>query len=82
MMDKIVEGKRRKIIGLETAKKKMRKPLDKESQERLKNVEVDRKNLFEEEMSKLPKLNRNDALVQTHTGKFYKAVKTIYNVIR
>ena len=68
MMEKIIEGKRRKMLGLTTSKKKMRKPLDKETEEKMKNVEIDREILFHEEMSKLPKLDRNDALVQTHTG--------------
>ncbi|KAK2582749.1 hypothetical protein KPH14_005016 [Odynerus spinipes] len=68
MMDKIVEGKRRKMLGLETSKKKMRKPLDKEAEEALKNIEVNTTDLFNEQMSKLPKLEKSDALVQTHTA--------------
>ncbi|KAL2714349.1 centromere-associated protein E-like isoform X6 [Vespula squamosa] len=68
MMDKIVEGKRRKILGIETNKKKMRKPLDKDLQEALRNIEVNTKDLFDEQMSKLPKLEKNEALVQTHTA--------------
>lgn len=68
MMDKIVEGKRRKMLGIETNKKKMRKPLDKDLQEALNNVEVNTKDLFDEQMSKLPKLEKSEALVQTHTG--------------
>ncbi|XP_047354583.1 tRNA-splicing endonuclease subunit Sen34 isoform X1 [Vespa velutina] len=68
MMDKIVEGKRRKMLGIETNKKKMRKPLDKDLQEALNNVEVNTKDLFDEQMSKLPKLEKSEALVQTHTA--------------
>lgn len=68
MMDKIVEGKRRKILGIETNKKKMRKPLDKDLQEALRNIEVNTNDLFDEQMSKLPKLEKSEALVQTHTG--------------
>nr|KAF7417345.1 hypothetical protein H0235_011876 [Vespula pensylvanica] len=67
MMDKIVEGKRRKILGIETNKRKMRKPLDKDLQEALRNIEVNTKDLFDEQMSKLPKLEKSEALVQTHT---------------
>jgi hypothetical protein len=68
-MDDIVEGKKRKILGLHTRKKKLRKPLDNETRKTLDSIEIDRKALMEEEMSKLPKLEIVDALVQTHTGK-------------
>lgn len=66
MMDKIVEGKRRKILGIETCKKKMKKSLDEETQEALRNVQVNTKDLFDEQMSRLPKLEKSEALVQTH----------------
>ncbi|XP_011504396.1 PREDICTED: tRNA-splicing endonuclease subunit Sen34 [Ceratosolen solmsi marchali] len=68
VMDKIIEGKKRKTLGLHTRKKKLKKPLDDETKTALDNVEVDRKALIEEEMSKLPKLKMTDALVQTHTA--------------
>lgn len=68
MMDKIVEGKRRKILGVETSKKKMRKPLDEETKKKLETIEIDRQKLFDKEMAKLPKLKKEDALIQTHTG--------------
>lgn len=67
MMDKIIDGKRRKILGLETSKKKLRKPLDNETKKKLENIEIDRKTLFDEEMSKLAKLKREEALIQTNT---------------
>lgn len=69
MMDKIIDGKKRKILGIETRKKKARKPLDLKVQEALDNIEINRQDLLEEEMAKLPKLDKSDALVQTHTGK-------------
>ncbi|OXU21868.1 hypothetical protein TSAR_005214 [Trichomalopsis sarcophagae] len=68
MMDKIVEGKKRKILGLRTSKKKLRKPVNEETQKALESIEVDREALMEEELSKLPKMEKNDALVQTHTA--------------
>lgn len=68
MMDKIVDGKRRKILGLETAKKKLRKPLDEETKKKLESVEIDKQKVFEEEMAKLPKLDRENALTKTPTG--------------
>lgn len=68
MMDQIVEGKKRKILGLRTSKKKLRKPVNEETQKALEAIEIDREALMEEEMSKLPKLEKIDALVQTHTG--------------
>ena len=67
MMDKIIDGKKRKILGIETRKKKARKPLDLKVQEALDNIEINRQDLLEEEMAKLPKLDKSDALVQTHT---------------
>ncbi|XP_024882318.1 tRNA-splicing endonuclease subunit Sen34 [Temnothorax curvispinosus] len=68
MMDKIVEGKKRKMLGLHTSKKNMKKPLDKKTQEAMDNIEIDPKNLLEEELAKLPKLSKNEALVQIHTA--------------
>lgn len=69
MMDKIIEGKKRKILGIETRKKKAKKPLDPKVQEALDNIEINRQELLEEEMAKLPKLDKNEALIQTHTGE-------------
>lgn len=68
MMDKIIEGKRRRILGLHTSKKKRRKPLDEETKKELEKIEVDREALMEEEMARTSKLEKLDALVQTHTG--------------
>jgi len=67
-MDKIIEGKKRKLLGLHTSKKNMRKPLDKKMQEALNNIEIDSESLLEEELAKLPKLKKSDALIQIHTG--------------
>lgn len=67
-MDKIVEGKKRKILGLQTNKKNMKKPLDKETQEAMDKIEINTQDLLEEELAKLPTLTKNEALVQTHTG--------------
>ncbi|EGI65192.1 tRNA-splicing endonuclease subunit Sen34 [Acromyrmex echinatior] len=68
VMDKIIEGKKRKMLGLHTSKKNMRKPLDKKMQEALNNIEIDTESLLEEELAKLPKLKKSDALVQIHTA--------------
>jgi len=68
MMGKIVEGKKRKMLGLNTSKKNMKKPLDKKTQEALDSIEIDTESLFEEELAKLPKLSKKEALVQIHTG--------------
>lgn len=68
MMDRIVEGKKRKMLGLQTSKKNMKKPLDKKTQEALDNIEIDTESLLEEELAKLPKLSKSEALVQIHTG--------------
>ncbi|XP_011264126.1 tRNA-splicing endonuclease subunit Sen34 isoform X2 [Camponotus floridanus] len=68
VMDKIVEGKKRKILGLHTSKKNMKKPLDKKTREALDKIEINTQNLLEEELAKLPKLNKTEVLVQTHTA--------------
>jgi len=68
MMGKIVEGKKRKMLGLHTSKKNMKKPLDKKTQEALDSIEIDTESLLEEELAKLPKLSKKEALVQIHTG--------------
>ncbi|CAK9795560.1 tRNA-splicing endonuclease subunit Sen34 [Anthophora quadrimaculata] len=67
MMDKIIEGKKRKLLGIDTRKRKMNKPLDPEVQKALDSIEINRQDLLDEEMAKLPKLDKNDALIQTHT---------------
>lgn len=67
MMDRIIEGKRRKILGIDTRKKKAGKPLDPKVQEELNNIEINKQKLLEEEMAKLPKLEKTEALIQTHT---------------
>lgn len=69
MMDKIIDGKKRKILGLHTRKKKLKKPLDDETKEALDKIEIDREATLEEELAKLPQLEISDALIQTHTGK-------------
>ncbi|KAJ8673334.1 hypothetical protein QAD02_004596 [Eretmocerus hayati] len=68
VMDQIVDGKKRKILGLHTRKKKIKKPLDDETQKALDSIEIDREALFQEEIKKLPQLEKLDALVQTHTA--------------
>ncbi|KAL0118432.1 hypothetical protein PUN28_009235 [Cardiocondyla obscurior] len=68
MMDRIVEGKKRKMLGLHTNKKNMKKPLDRKTQEALDKIEIDTKNLLKEELAKLPELSKNEALVQIHTA--------------
>lgn len=73
-MDKIVEGKKRKILGLHTNKKNMKKPLDKKTQEALDGIEINTQNLLEEELAKLPKLSKTEALVQIHTGNAHKSL--------
>lgn len=60
------------MLGLHTSKKNMKKPLDKKTQEALDNIEIDTENLLKEELAKLPKLNKNEALVQIHTGILQK----------
>lgn len=69
MMDKIIEGKKRKMLGIDTKKKKAMKSLDPKVQTSFDNIEINKQDLLEEEMAKLPKLDKNEALIQIHTGK-------------
>lgn len=50
-------------------KKTLKKPLDEETKKALDSIEIDREALKKEEIDKLPKLEKSEALVQTHTGK-------------
>ncbi|XP_011310052.1 tRNA-splicing endonuclease subunit Sen34 [Fopius arisanus] len=67
-MDKIIEGKRRKLYGLDTSKKKLKKPLDKDTSEALKKIDIDRDELFAQEVDKIVDLEVADQIVQTHTA--------------
>ena len=69
MMDKIIEGKKRKMLGIDTKNKKAMKSLDPKVQTSFDNIEINEQDLLEEEMAKLPKLDKNEALIQIHTGK-------------
>ncbi|XP_014219165.1 tRNA-splicing endonuclease subunit Sen34 [Copidosoma floridanum] len=68
VMDRIVEGKKRKLLGLDTSKKKVKKPLDDETRKALDEIEIDKEALMEEEVAKLPKIKKSDAFVQIHTA--------------
>lgn len=68
MMDKIIEGKKRKMLGLDTSKKNKKQVLDKNVQEALDKIEIDSESLLKQELTKLPELTRNEALIQTHTS--------------
>ncbi|XP_060820529.1 tRNA-splicing endonuclease subunit Sen34 [Bombus pascuorum] len=68
MMDKIIEGKKRKMLGIDTRKKKVIKSLDPKVQAAFNNIEINRQDLLKEEMAKLPKLDKTEALIQTHTA--------------
>ncbi|XP_020295203.1 tRNA-splicing endonuclease subunit Sen34 [Pseudomyrmex gracilis] len=65
-MDRIVEGKKRKMLGMHTGKKNKNKMLDKKAQEAMDNIEINTQTLLEEEVAKLPKLKASEALIQTH----------------
>lgn len=47
----------------------MKKTLDDATAEAVKRVEIDRDALVAEQLSKCPKLDPDDALVQIHTSK-------------
>ncbi|XP_012262301.2 tRNA-splicing endonuclease subunit Sen34 [Athalia rosae] len=69
MMDKIIEGKKRKILGIGTSKKKIRsQKIDGPTQTAMNIINIDRDTLLQQEMAKLPKLEKSDALIQTHTS--------------
>ncbi|CAG5106786.1 Similar to TSEN34: tRNA-splicing endonuclease subunit Sen34 (Homo sapiens) [Cotesia congregata] len=67
-IDSIIEGKKRKSLGLKTSKKSMKKTLDDATAEAVKRVEIDRDALVAEQLSKCPNLDPDDALVQIHTS--------------
>ncbi|XP_015117665.1 tRNA-splicing endonuclease subunit Sen34 [Diachasma alloeum] len=67
-MDKIIEGKRRKLYGLETSKKKLKKPLDRDTSEAIQKIDINRDELFAQEVEKINDLEPSEQIVQTHTA--------------
>ncbi|XP_052122093.1 tRNA-splicing endonuclease subunit Sen34 isoform X2 [Frankliniella occidentalis] len=78
LVDKIVEGRRRKRLGLDTKKKRKKgksaENTDNDAEEKEKIVEllkpieeIERKTVLDEELAKIPPLSRENTLVQTFT---------------
>lgn len=67
-MDQIVDGKKRQKLGIQTSKKKLKKPLDAATSKAMAEVEINKDEVLAEEMAKIPRLDPNEALVQTHTA--------------
>ncbi|XP_034942642.1 tRNA-splicing endonuclease subunit Sen34 [Chelonus insularis] len=67
-MDKIVEGKRRKLLGLKRSKKQLKKNVDLNLIENAEQIEINREVLLTEELEKIPKLEPSEALIQIHTA--------------
>ncbi|XP_063978504.1 tRNA-splicing endonuclease subunit Sen34 [Diachasmimorpha longicaudata] len=76
-MDKIIEGKRRKLYGLDTSKKKMKKALDKDTSEAIKKIDMNRDELFAQEVGKIKDLAPSEQIVQTHTAYPWSAPEEI-----
>jgi hypothetical protein len=78
MIDRIVEGKRRKLLGLDSKKKKAYSGNGSsvQDQSQSKNDEtgtdlVDREALLREELDKIKCIDENSTLVQTFTGDIF-----------
>jgi hypothetical protein len=78
MIDRIVEGKRRKLLGLHSKKKKAYSEKDSSmrDQSQAKNDEtdtelIDREALLREELDKIKCIDENSTLVQTFTGDIF-----------
>lgn len=83
LVDKIIEGRRRKRLGLDTKKKKKKvtsedsaQPADDNSDDKAKIVELlkpiedsERQAVIDEELAKIPPLSKDNTLVQTSTCK-------------
>lgn len=70
MMDKIVEGRRRKILGIKCDKKTQNREVDEETRKALDGIEIDRDALFKEEFAKAEaQMSKADPLVQIPTGE-------------
>jgi hypothetical protein len=77
MIDHIVEGKRRKLLGLGPKRRKSCNENESsvQDQSQSKNVEIDtndidRETLLKEELDKIKCIDENSTLVQTFTGVF------------
>lgn len=67
-MDRIIEGKKRKILGLQTNKKKMKKSIDQNLIDKANNIIIDKNTLMAEKISQIPKLEKTEMLVQIPTA--------------
>lgn len=70
-MDRIIEGKKRKIMGLNVSKKKMKQPLDESASAVASKIKVDRDTVMAEEISKIQKLDGSEAIVHTPTAHIW-----------
>jgi len=73
VVDKIVEGRRKKLQGLATKKKKgkVKKEDSEEPVVRDEDIpEIDRDKVLQEELDKMPALSIENTIVQTFTGEF------------
>ena len=73
MIDKIVEGKRKKLLGISpNKKKKMNNDADNsggnQTQDLDDKMEIDREGLIKEELDKTKPFDENAAIIQTFTG--------------
>ncbi|KAF7991575.1 hypothetical protein HCN44_008946 [Aphidius gifuensis] len=67
-MDRIIEGKKRKLLGLQSSKKKMKKPIDDNLVDKASKITIDKDALMAEKISKIPKLEKSEILVQIPTA--------------
>lgn len=84
MIDHIVEGKRRKLLGLGHKRRKARNENESsvQDQSQSKNYEmdtdhIDREALLRDELDKIKCMDENSTLVQTFTGAFLIASRTL-----
>lgn len=84
MIDRIVEGKRRKLLGLGSKKKFAHTENDSSVQENLQSKNdktdtdlIDRDALLKEELDKIKSIDENSTLVQTFTGDIFICSKNL-----
>ena len=88
MIDRIVEGKRKKLMGIGPNKrKKTNSDTENSKGGQIKEIEIDREALLKEELDKIKSIDENNALIQTFTGLYtvnrllihYNFILLIYN---
>lgn len=77
MIDRIIEGKRRKLLGMNTKKRSIKEGNVKVEEITTPETELDRETILTNELEKSTATSNPPLLVQTFTSKFIQPIVTI-----